>query len=60
MNPRISIYDNWDGTQSVYLDGEAVLERKSHEECRVKASFLDTYLAVKNIENIVDNPPPAT
>lgn len=50
MNPRIEIRDNWDGTQSVYLDGNVVLERKPHEECRAKSSFLDTYLALKNLD----------
>jgi hypothetical protein len=61
MNERITITDNWDGTRSVSLDGEVVLERKSHEECRTKALFLDTYLAVgaltePELKKIVDTP----
>lgn len=54
MNDRIAIYDNWDGSQSVFVDGAVVLERKSHEECREKARFLDAYLAIKGL----DTPPP--
>lgn len=50
MNERITISTNWDNTESVFLDGQVVLERKSHEECLEKARFLDTYLAVKGLD----------
>ena len=50
MNERIQVTDNWDGTQTVRLDGEIVLERRSPEECLEKAQYLDAYLAVKGLD----------
>lgn len=48
---------NWDGTWSLYLDGEEVFARKSQEEVEEKKTFLETKLKVQELTPVDIQPP---
>jgi hypothetical protein len=49
----IQVRDNWDGTQTLLLDGEVVLERKPKAEIEQKANVLRLAIMFKSLDRIV-------
>lgn len=47
---NIQIRDEWDGTQTLLLDGEVVLERQPKAEVEEKANVLRMALLFKGID----------
>jgi hypothetical protein len=46
----ITIRDEWDGTQTLLLDGEVVLDRKPKAEVEEKANVLRMTLLFKGVD----------
>lgn len=49
MNPRLTRRPEWDGTYSLLMDSEVILERKSLAEVKAKEEYLDMWLTVTSI-----------
>ena len=56
MNPRLDIRLRWDGSYSLFLDGQVILERKSREECLKAAEFIDCDLIVGSLPRGMTGP----
>jgi hypothetical protein len=48
----IEVKDNWDGTQTLLLDGKVVLERRPKAECEEKANVLRMALLFKGVDKV--------
>jgi hypothetical protein len=46
----IQIRDEWDGTQTLLLDGEVVLERKAKEVIEERKRYLECYFKLQRTE----------
>ena len=53
MANDIQIQDNWDGTQTLLLDGDVILARKSKVEVEQKANVLRLAIWAKSLDKIV-------
>jgi hypothetical protein len=49
---NIDIRDNWDGTQTLLLDGVTVLERKPKAEVEEKANVLRMAILFKGVDKV--------
>lgn len=49
MSPTISQRTEWDGTFTLLLDGEVILERKAKAEIEAAANYLGALLKVRGL-----------
>jgi hypothetical protein len=52
MANEITIRDEWDGTQTLLLEGEVVLERKPKAEVEQKANVLRLAILFKGVDKV--------
>ena len=53
MANEIVIRDEWNGTQTLLLDGDVILERRPKEEVEQKANVLRLAIMFKGVDRIV-------
>lgn len=49
MSPIISQRAEWDGTFSLLLDGEVIIERKAKAEVEAAANYLNALLKIRGL-----------